>query len=224
MYRDGSLAKTIFESTDDGWLVPYPPAWSPDGDRIAFITLNWGAARQYLLNTVAADGSDPKVISETVSIASWSPDGERIALLRRDGDDVALFTIADDGSDPQIIARIGEWHGYPGEWVQGELFDILAWSPDGTSILYACDGLCQVDVDNKKPHTFLEAADTFWNVWGRPKPNAIRAAWSPDSSMIAVYIPTSLTQTQELPIFYVDAVGRSDVRDLPAEAPEATGG
>ena len=226
MDRDGLHTRTIFGSeSDDGWLVPYPPVWSPDGERIAFITLDGGTTRRYLLNTVATDGSDHQVISETVSIASWSPDGARFPLLRRDGDDLALFTSADDGSDPQLMARIGEWHGYPGQWVMGELFDILAWSPDGANILYACDGLCQVNVDNGKTHTFFEAPETFRNVWDdRPKPNAIRAAWSPDSSMIAVYIPISLTQTQESPIFYVDAADLPDVQDQPAEASDTTSG
>lgn len=180
-------SQTVFQSSDpyNEWLAQYPPAWSPDGGRIVFITMEPIAGDlekpRYFLNIIAADGSGRENISTTTSVAAWSPDGGRIALIRRDGDNTALFTIAPDGSSPRMIARIGDWDGYPGEfdWAyMAELFDIVAWSPDGGRILYSCQGLCIAEVDGGGV-VELSGFNAF-------APNTIRAAWSPDGSMIAV--------------------------------------
>lgn len=67
-------------------------AWSPDGGRLALVTLHGDA---YGLITVAADGGDPRVIMRVSGIegpqrkisltpVAWSPDGRHI-LLRCDG-------------------------------------------------------------------------------------------------------------------------------------------
>ena len=209
-------ARTIFHSpgSDNEGLELYPPVWSPDGGRIAFITstLFEGDLEKprYFLNVIAADGSGHEKISTTMSVAAWSPDGERIALIRRDGDDTALFTIAPDGSEPRRIARIGEWDGYPsrypGSSESPELFDVVAWSPDGGRLLYSCRGLCLADVDGGE-------VIRQWD-FNADTPNTIRAAWSPDGSRIAIYAPESEGKFWESSSIHIMASDGADVRRI----------
>jgi len=61
------------------------PAWSPDGDRIAFTSArhdNWDIQPTSALYVVAASGGDPEALTAPDSSAwapSWSPDGKRLA-------------------------------------------------------------------------------------------------------------------------------------------------
>ena len=103
------------------------PAWSPDGERIAFIsgredTGDWG------IYTMLADGSGirrvtPSSLTTTKDPPLWSPDGRRIAfLVEEDGEATALYTVEAGGSG---LSRISETSTLP------------AWSPDGTRIAFA---------------------------------------------------------------------------------------
>ena len=207
-------ARTIFHSPGNDSLELYPPVWSPDGKRIAFITsepFDGDMEKpRYFLNIIAADGSGHEKISTTMSIAAWSPDGERIALIRRDGDDTALFTIAPDGSEPRRIARIGDWSGYPsrypGSSESADLFDIVAWSPDGGRLLYSCRGLCLAEVDGG-------GVIGHWD-FNADTPNTTRAAWSPDGSRIAIYAPESEGKSWESSSIHIMASDGADVRRI----------
>ena len=61
------------------------PAWSPDGDRIAFTSArhdNWDIVPTTGLYVVAASGGDPESLTSPETSAwapSWSPDGTRLA-------------------------------------------------------------------------------------------------------------------------------------------------
>ena len=157
----------------------HPPAWSPDGAHLAFV--GWGlltqptglVAASFGIYTVGADGADLRRLTDTVSEPSWSPDGQRIAFAKPDGDDVALYTMSADGSDPKRVTTITGWHPQYGEpdparaWIEN-----VAWSPDGSRILYTCGWICVVSVDGKP----VNATPLRGNI----------AAWSPDGSRIAV--------------------------------------
>src|SRR5215213_6475140 len=71
------------------------PAWSPDGNRIAFDQA--GASNTFTIWTMLADGSNrtmaAPVFSQNVDPA-WSPDGTRIVF----SNNVALFTMNPDGT------------------------------------------------------------------------------------------------------------------------------
>ncbi len=64
------------------------PAWSPDGKRLAFISLPAGTSGNYLLQTIGADGSGLKTILSGVTemrLPVWSPDAKSIAYQTRNG-------------------------------------------------------------------------------------------------------------------------------------------
>ncbi len=71
------------------------PAWSPDATRIAF-------HRGSEMVVVNADGTDPKVLHDTLGLGifGWSPDGTRLFGLSPDN--ATLDSIAVDGASPPI--------------------------------------------------------------------------------------------------------------------------
>jgi TolB protein len=147
------------------------PVWSPDGSRIAFISLEG-------LTIMNADGTDPRVRTVGKEPA-WSPDGARLAFSRvRCVTDICggdLFVINADGSGERQL-------------VQGSPFDTAdepAWSPDGSRIVFTrrccflggeANGLYTIEPDASQftPPTLLHQG----HVVGRP-------VWAPDGSRIA---------------------------------------
>ena len=172
--RHGGGLFDIVTTTLDGeelrLLTPGPrsgrvPAWSPDGTRIAFLD-------GYRLRTMAADGSDPRVIAWGIEVVlvppAWSPDGTRLAVRGRDG---ALHIAGADGPDvTQVAEGVGNrplWSARP------------AWEPDGRHIAFVRDQgeggdvLFVLEVDGGTPEALAE-----W-VFGPP-------LWSSDGTEVFV--------------------------------------
>ena len=181
------------------------PVWSPDGARIAFVGFDRNEVQGPAIYTVGADGSDLQVVTATNSRPAWSPDGKRIAFAKPDGDELALYTIGADGSDLQRVTKIElssgrasygninverdepgssgyarSGGGIPTDYEAMEPKDIwvdtMAWSPDGSMIMYGCGPLiCVAKADGTQIGT---------------SPIGLRqgmtGAWSPDGLRIAI--------------------------------------
>ena len=182
-------------------LLPLPPQWSPDSKHIAYTQREVGG--RVGLYTVAVDGRDPpQRLSATVSSASWSPDGTRIAFAKPEPDTVSLFTIAVGGWDAQRLRTmpLNHWRPRP-RYAAAEpsraWIETVAWSPDGSKILYSCHGICVVDLDNE-PVVNASPAEKTSSAQDDLDPlpsgtaeihRTVRhgnlAAWSPNGSRIA---------------------------------------
>jgi Tol biopolymer transport system component len=143
----------------------FQPAWSPDGGKIAFVTL--GDNNMYLIDP---DGSDEVNLTQGLSAddgPTWSPDGSRIA-----------FSTAPLGqpleSEVAVMNRDGS--GRTGLTDRPGFDNQPVWSPDGTKIVFTrsenndseiyvmnADGGNQTNVSNR-PGTLETAPD--WNGQG----------------------------------------------------------
>lgn len=109
-------------STPSGLFFQTEPAWSPDGNTIAFASKRSGTFQLYAMSS---DGSGTRRLTSTKAEdgqPTWSPDGDRIAFAR--GAPGRLFIMNADGSGARRVTDEEVEEGEP------------AWSPDGRSIAY----------------------------------------------------------------------------------------
>ena len=107
-----------------------PPAWSPDGQMIAFRSGRDGNGAIYVMN---ADGSGQRKLTRNAgdSVSSWSPDGRKITFQRwRDGGSGRMYCCFEvyvmnaDGSGQRNLTRPPRGGNGP------------SWSPDGQKIAF----------------------------------------------------------------------------------------
>ena len=135
MDPDGSHLHRI---PTDVW-VEYP-AWSPDGERIAFMG-GGTSATEYDIWVMDADGTNPVQLTDSPGPdgwPAWSPDGTRIAFSSVRDD--CSFS---DASDCRSTGDIGPHHdiwivnadGSGLNRVTSEFGQFVTWSPDGQYLL-----------------------------------------------------------------------------------------
>jgi TolB protein len=168
---DGGHARRLTKeqgdpSTPAGLFFQVEPFWSPDGNRIGFVSGRDGVGHLFVMNP---DGTGTKRLTndpkQDDGRASWSPDGKSI-VFGREG---ALFRIPAGGG---AAHRVGKGLGAAAD---------PAFSPDGKLIAY----------DYRKPGapvrelyvmnadgTGIRQVTRLGNVSGLP-------AWSPDGNRIA---------------------------------------
>jgi len=150
---EGTSALTAFEGGPD----VNDPAWSPDGEKIAFTGRESRAKslteagtpiipeerqQSSRLWVMPAAGGEPYAVTAAaldIDAFTWAPDGERLAVLVIAGLDAqerqgwpqpaTLATVSIEGDGIRPLTRHAR--GY------GSRDRTLDWSPDGTSILFA---------------------------------------------------------------------------------------
>jgi hypothetical protein len=87
--------------------VARPPAWSPDGRKIAFVSER---DRNYGIYVMNADGSGQRRLTGNADPnagQAWSPDGRKIAFLRPGGRTSELYVMNADGSGQRRLTQRG---------------------------------------------------------------------------------------------------------------------
>jgi hypothetical protein len=154
--------------------IGYAPAWSPTGERIAFVTKGnlWVAD---------ADGTHRGELVRDADDPAWAPNGRRLAFTSQG----RVYTVRVDGLDVRVLAE----GAHP------------AWSPDGKRIVFDRDqqiisvrwygGAARAVTDGEDPAyapdgRLAVVQDGEILVAGRPVAEGTSPAWSPGGRLAYV--------------------------------------
>jgi len=133
--RDDPAAFEIYSMNPDGTGVSrltnspghdMSPAWSPDGKRVAFVSVRHDPDGEiYVMN---ADGTGVSRLTYSAGVdgsPAWSKDGKRIAFVSMRGDPAGdIYIMNDDGTG---VTPVTDFDGLDRD---------PAWSPDGKQIAF----------------------------------------------------------------------------------------
>lgn len=142
------------------------PAWSPDGERIAYVSREGRFKNLWAIELAIGAARSITAAEEIFYRPAWHPDGTRLAFNNKGPGDHSLWTVDIDGNNLTRITSAGA--------STGAVHDHGAfWSRDGEEILFHSDrggrwGIWIVGArgDNLRPVElagFPQAAHASWN-------------------------------------------------------------
>ncbi|HVO30245.1 MAG TPA: hypothetical protein VMV18_05900 [bacterium] len=160
MQEDGKGLKRL----TDHYGNDVNPTWSPDAQRIAFVSDRGGSPNIYVMSQ--AGTNQTRLTFENNGAVkdnenpNWSPRGDRIAFQGRVNGAWQIFTMKPDGTDAHAVTS------------QGSNED-PSWSPDGRMLAFIHDGKVWVmEADGSNARAVSTGSGTFANVAWSP-----RIAW-----------------------------------------------
>ena len=145
MNPDGTGIVQVTNASDENGfpVLDDEPAWSPDGQSIAFTRTVTSLDGEETVRTVAiwvmaADGSGQQMVVEGFD-PTWSPDGRSIAFVMGsfgvvNGLSTAVIAMIELGGNVEILTDPGDWVSLSGNRTS---FDFSpSWSPDGQEIVF----------------------------------------------------------------------------------------
>jgi hypothetical protein len=163
------------------------PAWSPDGQHLAYTSDKGGGLPQLWVRDMKTGRARQLTTMDTQPLgAAWSPDGTRIAFIDVDGEwGVAGLCVVDVASGK--VTRLQPSLPQPGQ---------PTWSADGTRVAISLSKLFSKSFREGTNQIYVVRVDgTGEPVWQVPDPNMSidtrgggGPAWSPDGTkMAAIY-------------------------------------
>ena len=155
----GSQQRLIQKRTIDS-----PPAWSPDGQWIAFITGG------HEIRVMRAEGSGERMLTRVEGVVvtysgslpavvgplAWSPDGRRVAFAvadtDRQGSRAGIWVVDTAGRQRRLTRAAG---------------NSPTWSPDGRRIAFVSSGISVMNADGTGQRRRAEGDSPAWSPDGR---------------------------------------------------------
>ena len=185
------------------------PAFSPDGERIAYVVEENGAGK---LVTSKLDGSDRVALMDVPGEAAfaWSPAGGRIAVATRQPPEPfydGLYVVEEDGAGPSDLLLRGAMAAF-------------YWSPDGSRLAHvalAQDSLAWQIVDPATRETrlltgFTPTPDFLTHLQFFDQFAPSHLVWSADSTELV--FAGAIEGGEEHRVWVLDAAGNEDPRPL----------
>ena len=168
---------------DDAMLTASQPAWSPDGDLLAWVVSDTQSASITGAIVVAGPRGEDAIVTPTPFAPfylSWSPTGDRVAFLGPGTDarsSVQMGVLDLGGGEPQARPVMA-----------GDPFLYFAWAPDGKGLLAHAgyDRLEQIDLSGGTPSPLTSRPGLF-----------ATPDWSDDGSTL-VYVERGPNGVQRL--------------------------
>jgi Tol biopolymer transport system component len=214
MNADGSAQQNLTRNVaqDDS------PAWSPDGQKIAFVSNRDGKPEGQFapatdIHVMNADGSGQQNLTRNPAGEGhpvWSPDGRQIAFERVVGGvgnnrNIEIYVMNADGSDQRRLTSNPTFDGSP------------VWSPDGQRVAFASDrnqlryhdDVYVMNADGSGPRRLTRnLAQESWPVW------------SPDGQRIAFTrvrnTPQRRDRNSDVYVMNADGSGQRNLTRNPA--------
>ena len=165
------------------------PCWSPDGEKLAFVTRPEGEKEKPQLHIISLEGGEPELICKMpagVSDLTWAPDGSRIAFLSLEGEEPK--------DDPKVLAparhrrlwSVRAGHTIPEAVTPRDVTVIeYNWSPDSKFLaLYSSNGPEETDWYRGQIGVVAAQGGAIRQLTSLKLP-ARALAWSPDGKQIA---------------------------------------
>ena len=160
---DSDIVTRLTQNNSQDWN----PVWSPDGQRIAFVSDRDGDDEIYVMD---ADGNNSTRLTQKAGFdwnLGWFPDGQRIAFVSNRDGDVEIYVIDADGSN---LTRLTQ---------NALLSSVPVLSPDGQHIAFTShrDGdfrIYVMDADGSNLTRLTQGAG-----------QDLDPVWSPDGQRIA---------------------------------------
>jgi dipeptidyl aminopeptidase/acylaminoacyl peptidase len=170
------------------------PAWSPDGNKIAYERRATGNDSRFRIWVMNADGGGQRQLSPDTDATdhdvnpAWSPDGTQIAFASSRAGNLTfgIWVMTADGTG---LHQVGSSAGFK-----------PSWSPDGSRLAYAGQGGVEI----------VNADGTDAHVITGPGKSVSDPAWSPDGSRILFTATTNIGMGGE--IYLVNTDGSNELR------------
>ena len=184
IYRVAVVSGEIINLTEDASTWDASPAWSPDGERIAFVSdrADEGKASDNIWLMDSEGGQLQQLTNSDATFQddiepSWSPDGSQIAFLRH-----SLLGDSPDPTSPSGLWLVDVATGEEQSLVHitGFLVGVQppVWSLDGRWLAYNAPGLADTDI-----WVVPVAGGEPINVGNLPGADAT-ISWAPDSQQL----------------------------------------